>query len=126
MGAKFSVCCPDVDPERSSPRGRRMRSLTARPGANVALLLSTLYANALAERAAREAAETCRRCTECVGEEHHWLTSMPECPEDGEPFIPCKHCDARAAVCDECFEAPVWPIMSNQPLCASCRLEGES
>lgn len=65
---------------------------------------------------------TCRRCTECVGEEHHWLTSMPECPEGGEPFIPCKHCDERAALCEECGEAPVWPIVSNQPLCADCRL----
>lgn len=79
-----------------------------------------------ARRMEVETPETCRRCTECVGEEHHWLTSMPECPEDGEPFIPCKHCDARAALCEECFEAPVWPIVSDQPLCSGCRLEGES
>lgn len=65
---------------------------------------------------------TCRRCTECEGQEHHWLTSMPECPEGGEPFISCKHCDERAALCEECGEAPVWPIVSNQPLCADCRL----
>lgn len=73
-------------------------------------------------RGRKQPGAACRRCLECVGEEHHWLTSMPECPEDGEPFIPCKHCDARAAVCDECCEAPVWPIVSNQPLCADCRL----
>lgn len=64
----------------------------------------------------------CRRCVECQGQEHHWLTAMPECPENGEPFIPCKHCDARAGVCEGCFEAPVWPQMSDQPLCAECRM----
>jgi hypothetical protein len=64
---------------------------------------------------------TCRRCSECEGEEHHWLTSMPELPVDGEPYIPCKHCLARAAVCDECLECPVYPIVSDQPLCVDCR-----
>ena len=57
----------------------------------------------------------CRRCTECVGEEHHWLTAIPELPEDGAPYIPCKHCDAR-----------VWPIVSDQPICAECRMGAES
>lgn len=46
---------------------------------------------------------------------------MPECPEDGEPFIPCKHCDARAGLCDECCECPVWPVVSNQKLCVDCQ-----
>jgi hypothetical protein len=68
---------------------------------------------------------TCRRCTECVGEQHHWLTAMPECPEGGEPFIPCKHCDARAALCDECFEGPIWPIVSPA-ICKSCRFVAEA
>lgn len=71
-----------------------------------------------------EGATTCRRCVECQGEEHHWLT-LPECPEEGEPYFPCKHCNARAGVCDLCCEVPVWPIMSNQPLCEDCREENE-
>jgi hypothetical protein len=63
----------------------------------------------------------CRRCVECRGEEHHWLTSMPECPEEGEPYVPCKHCDARAPLCDQCMEAPVWPLTGDPTLCGDCR-----
>jgi len=64
----------------------------------------------------------CRRCLECAGQAHHWITSMPECPEGGEPFIACKHCDARASLCDDCGEGPVWPS-SNGGLCEECQLE---
>jgi hypothetical protein len=37
--------------------------------------------------------EQCRRCSECVGQEHHFLP-MPEEDDDGEWVFPCKHCDA--------------------------------
>jgi hypothetical protein len=70
------------------------------------------------------AARGCRRCGECEGQPHHWLTSMPECPEGGEAFIPCKHCDARARVCDECCEGPVWPADANNRRCELCNAPG--
>lgn len=63
---------------------------------------------------------SCRRCIECLGEDHHWLTSIPECPEGGEPFIRCKHCDARAGICIECAEGPVWPPTTNNERCELC------
>ena len=73
---------------------------------------------------APERPESCRRCIECEGEAHHWLTSMPECPEGGEPFISCKHCDARAAICEECFEGPVWPPTTSEQRCELCSAPG--
>ena len=56
----------------------------------------------------------CRRCAECVGQDHHWLP-VPE--EDSDWFFPCKHCDARAPVCEDCGDeiATVSGI-----LCAAC------
>ncbi len=40
----------------------------------------------------------CKRCTECVGQEHHW--------QDGiltdDHRYQCKHCDATAPACDTC------------------------
>lgn len=30
-------------------------------------------------------------CVDCEGEDHHW---MPECPDEGDPVMVCKHCDA--------------------------------
>lgn len=69
-------------------------------------------------------APRCRRCVECVGQPHHWLTSVPEFPEVGEPYVPCKHCDARAAVCEECWEGPVWPPTTNNQRCELCNAQG--
>lgn len=65
---------------------------------------------------------SCRRCSECTRQPHHWLTSMPEFePADGgEPYIPCKHCDARAGICGECAEGPVWPPTTNNQRCELC------
>jgi hypothetical protein len=51
-----------------------------------------------------EAKSSCRRCTECVGEEHHWSDEYIEFAED-EPdheaakrgldcWLVCKHCPA--------------------------------
>jgi len=75
---------------------------------------------ALALGAARVThADSCRRCSECTGELHHWLTSMPECPDEG-PFIPCKHCPARADVCVRCGDAPVFPPRDDD-WCEGCR-----
>lgn len=37
-------------------------------------------------------------CVDCEGEDHHW---MPACPEDGEPLMVCKHCDAWREMRDD-------------------------
>jgi hypothetical protein len=67
----------------------------------------------------------CRRCTECEGQEHHWL--MADCTnEDGtpcEPFIPCKHCHARAGVCDRCDDGVIFPVVAGRTLCDACLQE---
>lgn len=72
----------------------------------------------------------CRRCTECLGEEHHWLTSIPEERVlDGvsEWVFICKHCDAvsRAidcGVCDETIpQAVARPLGGHGALvCSEC------
>lgn len=42
----------------------------------------------------------CRRCSECIGEEHHWVACaseffvpMGESEDDAIHLVPCKHCD---------------------------------
>lgn len=54
----------------------------------------------------RETAEAtpCRRCSECRGENHHWLEACNPPAPDGDGFVgfECKHCDARAEQCDAC------------------------
>ena len=39
----------------------------------------------------------CRRCVECVDEEHHWIESMGL---EGEEYV-CKHCDVTCAAVDD-------------------------
>jgi hypothetical protein len=43
---------------------------------------------------------TCRvHCSVCEGQDHHW---MPDCDEDnGQPYMACKHCDARREYQDD-------------------------
>jgi hypothetical protein len=100
-----AAACPECDERHDPPcpwAAHTSGPLVAEPRASVA-----------SDKAA------CRRCTECEGQEHHWL--MPDCTnEDGtpcEPFIPCKHCDARAAVCEGCYEGPALPGSSR---CGEC------
>ncbi len=47
--------------------------------------------------------ETCRRCSECVGEHHHWLVICAEVDDDLITFR-CKHCDAttEGVDCEAC------------------------
>lgn len=85
----------------------------------------------------------CRRCSECQGEEHHWLedgSPAEECPhgEAGEqsmatnngwckmcideaPDYVCKHCPATGEMCMNCslMEPEVEPID-----CKECRGTG--
>ena len=39
----------------------------------------------------------CRRCSECVGCEHHWIPDP--CPD--HDYV-CKHCDAKGDMCLNC------------------------
>ncbi len=58
---------------------------------------------ALAKRKARKVG--CRRCSECEGENHHWIEHCDDPAEVGEnAFVGyvCKHCDARVEMCDSC------------------------
>lgn len=66
----------------------------------------------------------CRRCSECIGQEHHFLEHC-EHPSNGDAaefygFI-CKHCEVKADICDEC-EGPVFPI-TGAAVCAECTAE---
>jgi len=49
-------------------------------------------------------ATTCRRCTDCEGQDHHW---MPDCDEEtGLPVMVCKHCEATREITDADFDDP--------------------
>lgn len=53
----------------------------------------------------------CRRCSECVGEDHHWIESglvLHDLNTDEmESINVCKHCPAiRRAWCDFCAASP--------------------
>ena len=36
----------------------------------------------------------CRRCSECVGQEHHWMEN-DDFEDESDPEFACKHCDAK-------------------------------
>lgn len=46
-------------------------------------------------------APTCRRCSECRGQEHHFLPLEEQDEETGDFYYPCKHCDARLPIGDD-------------------------
>jgi NADH pyrophosphatase NudC (nudix superfamily) len=62
--------------------------------------LARLFATLDAERARREAAERelarlrpeCRRCSDCVGEEHHWIDDACQT---------CRHCEVMRPYPDD-------------------------
>lgn len=61
---------------------------------------------------------TCKRCSECVGCDHHWLDSV-DFEDDGEPEYVCKHCPAVGMECRYCEEG-----LSNGKMCGICKGEG--
>lgn len=75
-------------------------------------------------QAARSAAG-CRTCSECVGDPHHWIEHCDD-PGEPDPFVGyvCKHCEARADICDECSVA-IYP-MTGVDRCAECTANGDS
>jgi len=72
---------------------------------------------------------TCRRCTECIGEEHHY---MDDCVNDAgepvDPFFRCKHCPYTCAAvdCEACGDLVPIDIVdevNGAVVCAMCRQE---
>lgn len=47
-----------------------------------------------------QASTACRRCSDCEGENHHWIEEADE--KTGWCGYLCKHCPARAEMCDDC------------------------
>lgn len=56
----------------------------------------------------------CRRCADCTGQEHHWLEDCDE--STGWVGYSCKHCPARAEMCDYCDDviAPDHIVRSDE------------
>lgn len=69
----------------------------------------------------------CRRCSECVGEEHHWIENG-EFAEAGDPEFECKHCDAACAAVDDDggFPVPSGVLMRKPIRCSEDGDENES
>lgn len=42
----------------------------------------------------------CRRCSECVGQDHHWIEN-DEFEDAGDPEFACKHCGAKCFAKDD-------------------------
>lgn len=70
------------------------------------------------------AAQQCRRCTECVGEQHHFLE--PELGAGDAIVWPCKHCDFQDsnAECERCGADQPQSVMQTRPdgreVCSFC------
>lgn len=62
-------------------------------------------------------ARACRACSECDGN-HHFSESGLEIPGGGTAFFTCKHCPARAHVCEQC-DGPIFPI-TGAAICRNC------
>lgn len=62
------------------------------------------------------APSSCRRCSECIGQGHHWIENDEVFgPED--PDLVCKHCDAKAFKCIDCDDRIVG---GPDQRCAEC------
>ncbi len=70
----------------------------------------------------------CRRCSECEGQEHHWIESYCE---ESNTYYACKHCPVVGDPCLEC-EGGLDPDGSACPACGGvgvvniCRDEGRT
>ena len=73
--------------------------------------------------------QQCRRCSDCVGMEHHWLPN----PEFGDCDAPeemqdvgyvCKHCPALGIECATCYGSG-WIVADGwREDCDACNGEG--
>jgi hypothetical protein len=75
----------------------------------------------VAQGALELAAAACRRCSECVGQEHHWLDNF-RCVDETDPYFICKHCDAACDEVDpeEGSPEPSGELVAQPPICESC------
>jgi hypothetical protein len=44
---------------------------------------------------------TCRRCSECIGCEHHWIDNY-DAADETDATHACKHCDVLGDECETC------------------------
>ena len=68
----------------------------------------------------------CRRCSECIDSDHHWLPNGAfgdDSQENNECIYVCKHCNAIGDECGECDGDGCDPY-SDDELCAECGGEG--
>ena len=61
------------------------------------------------------------RCSECVGQEHHWIENDRFC-EPGDPEFACKHCDAACVAVDDerGFSEPSGIVCAQPAICDGC------
>ena len=64
---------------------------------------------------------TCRRCSECVGQDHHWMENQ-RFNQDGDPEYVCKHCEAACAGVDDDdgFMVPSGVLLAQPAVCDEC------
>lgn len=74
------------------PRNTRMRSV-APPSPGITDVTATLEAEATGTVDYLPPQRECPRCSECVGQNHHWIEN-PDFEDEDSPEFACKHCDA--------------------------------
>jgi hypothetical protein len=63
----------------------------------------------------------CRRCSECIGQDHHFLEHAEEPTDDNDEGFAgyiCKYCEVKADLCESC-DGPVYPT-TGATKCADC------
>lgn len=65
----------------------------------------------------------CRRCADCVGQEHHWIENH-RLEHDGDPYFICKHCDAACHESnpEEGIAEPSGEVVEQPAICDGCDL----
>lgn len=76
----------------------------------------------VSEADAQLAAErNCQRCSECEGQQHHFIENNEISGLD-DPEFTCKHCPATAFLCVGCDKL-LFPPPADEMLCADCKAE---
>jgi hypothetical protein len=67
------------------------------------------------------AALSCRRCSDCIGQEHHWMENF-RLVDETDPYFICKHCPAACGESDDeqGFAEPSGVLVAQPPICADC------
>lgn len=65
--------------------------------------------------------DACRRCSECIGQQHHWMENG-RLVDETDPYFICKHCDAACDEADpqEGFAEPSGVLRGQPPTCNGC------